>query len=139
MYTDIFLCSVPSCTTVPATLVFINQYNICESTIYEPGFIPTSLPHLLCILSIGSVVVALLVTWKAVYPVADRSPAFLFVQLLHVIGTVISGCSVFHSRTIWQVRGSEAPFKFLSLMRLLHFRALENAGRTLRWTPQSGL
>jgi len=137
VYTDIFLCFVPSQTTVPSTLAFINQYVICESTIYEPGFIPT--PHLLCILSIWPLDVALLVTWKAVYAVIDCSPVFLFVRLVHVMGTVVCWCSVFHSWTIWQVRWSEVAFKFLFLMRLFHSRALENAGRNLRWTPQSVL
>lgn len=92
MYTDIFLCFVPSWTTVPSTLAFINQYIKCESIIYEPGFIPT--PHFLCILNIEPVVVALQVTWKAVYAVIDCSPVFLFVKLVHLMGTVIRGCIV---------------------------------------------
>ena len=94
VHTDIFLCFVPSWTTVPSTLAFSNQYIICESTIYEPGFIHT--PHLLWILSIGPVV-PLLAAWKAVYAVIDCSPVFLFVKLVHVMGTVICGCSVCHS------------------------------------------
>ena len=60
------------------------------------------------------------------------------------VGTFDGNCyswmySVFHSWSIWQVRWSEAAFKFLSLMWLTHSRALENAGRNLRWTPQSVL
>jgi len=87
--------SVPSGTTVPSTFPFLNQYTICENTIYGPGFIPNPpFPYLLRILSTGPVFIALL---EGCLCHGRLFPVFLFVKLVHVFGTVISGCSVFHS------------------------------------------